>query len=168
MATALPSLRAPAPIARWWSSKSEAERRIVAGVVLLAIASLAWWLIWQPLVRDIAVTRATNARGSVALVEARAMTEEMAGLARSAAASAGGDPRTDLERVLALQNLRTQLTQQDWKEGRGRIVFGAVSYEQLIAALEALQRDARLRIIEATLTARVEPGMIRAEIVLAR
>jgi type II secretory pathway component PulM len=168
MATALPSLRAPAPLARWWSSKSGGERRILAGIVLLAVGSLAWWVVWQPLLRDSAVTRAANARGSVALAEARAMTEEMTGLARSAPASAGGDPRTDLERVLALQNLRTQLTQQDWKEGRGRIVFGAVSYEQLIAALEALQRDARLRVIEATLTARVEPGTVRAEVVLAR
>jgi hypothetical protein len=34
--------------------------------------------------------------------------------------------------------------------------------------LEALQRETGLRIIEATLTARVEPGSVRAEIVLAR
>jgi type II secretory pathway component PulM len=81
---------------------------------------------------------------------------------------AGLDARADLERVLAQQNLRALLTQQDWKDGRARLTFGAVQYDALIAALEALQRDARLRIVEATLTARIEPGTVRAELVLAR
>jgi hypothetical protein len=31
-----------------------------------------------------------------------------------------------------------------------------------------LQRDAKLRAVEAALTARVEPGIVRAEITLAR
>jgi type II secretory pathway component PulM len=168
MATPLASLRAPAPLSRWWSSKSGAERRIIAGVASLAIAALAWWVVWQPLTRDIAVMRQANARGLVALAEARAMTEEMAGLARAAAARAGGDPRADFERALAAQNLSASVSQQDWKEGRGRIVFSAVSYEALIAGLEALQRDAQLRVVEATLTARVEPGIVRAETVLTR
>ena len=168
MATPLESLRPPAPLSRWWSSKSAAERRIIAGVTSLVIAALAWWVVWQPLTRDIAVTRQTNARGMVALAEAHTMTEEMAGLARAAATGSGGDPRADFERVLAAQNLGTSVSQQDWKDGRGRIVFSAVSYEALIAGLEALQRDARLRVAEATLTARVEPGMVRAEIVLTR
>ena len=43
-----------------------------------------------------------------------------------------------------------------------------MSYDALIAGLEALQRDAQLRVVEATLTARVEPGTVRAELVLAR
>ena len=168
MATPLASLRAPAPLSRWWSSKSGAERRIVAGVASLVIAAVAWWVVWQPLTRDIAVTRQANARGMVALAEARAMTEEMAGLTRAAATRAGGDPRADFERALATQNLSASVSQQDWKEGRGRIVFSAVNYEALIAGLEALQRDAQLRVAEATLTARVEPGMVRAETVLTR
>jgi type II secretory pathway component PulM len=168
MATPLASLRAPAPLSRWWSSKSGTERRIIAGVTSLVVAALAWWVVWQPLTRDIAVTRQANARGIVALAEARAMTEEMAGLARAAGTGAGRDPRADFERVLAAQNLSASVSQQDWKEGRGRIVFSAVSYEGLIAGLEALQRDAHLRVAEATLTARVEPGMVRAEIVLTR
>jgi hypothetical protein len=38
----------------------------------------------------------------------------------------------------------------------------------LIGALETLQRDAGLRAVEATLTARVEPGTVRADFMLAR
>jgi type II secretory pathway component PulM len=137
-------------------------------LALLAIAAFAWGAIWQPITRDIALTRTANARNGAALVEARRMTEEMAGLARAAPAAAAADPRPDLERVLVEQNLRAPLTQQDWKDGRVRLVYGAVSYEALVGGLEALQRDARLRVVEATLTARVEPGTVRAELVLTR
>jgi general secretion pathway protein M len=166
---ALPaSLRSPAPMARWWSSKTPAEQRIVAAVGIVVIAALAWWGLWQPVTRDIVALRAAHARGTVALADARRAVDEMTGLARAPAGTAEADPRPDLERVLVLQNLRPAVTQQDWKDGRAHLVFGAVSYEVLIAGLEALQRDARLRVIEATLTARVEPGTVRAELVLAR
>ena len=168
MASSLARLRAPAPVARWWSSKSSAEQRVIALLALVVLAALAWWIVWQPMSRDIAVARAANARGSVALAEARRISEEMAGLARSAAPGGDADPRTDLERVLTAQNLRPALTQLELKDGRARLVFGAVGYEPLIAGLEALQRDARLRVVEGTLTGRVEPGTVRAELVLAR
>jgi type II secretory pathway component PulM len=168
MATPAASLHAPAPVARWWSSKSARERRIVLGVAFVAIAAFAWWIVWQPMTRDIAITRAANARNAVALAEARRMVEEMAGLARTALPTGGADARTDLERVLAERNLRALATQQDWKDGRVRLVFGAVTYDALIGGLEALQRDVKLRVVEATLTARVEPGTVRAEVVLTR
>ena len=168
MAAPVASLHAPAPVARWWSSKTPGERRNVLGVALLAIAAFAWWVIWQPMTRDIAISRVANARNAVALAEARRMVEEMAGLERTALPAGGGDARSDLERVLAEQNLRALLTQQDSKDGRTRLVFGAVSFDALIGGLEALQRDAKLRVVQAALTARVEPGTVRAEVVLAR
>jgi type II secretory pathway component PulM len=168
MATSRMTLRVPAPMSQWWSSKSHGERRILAGLALVVAAALAWWAVWQPLNRDIAAMRAANTRGGVALAEARRMTDEIASLSRMAALGGDTDPRADLERVLAQQNLRAALTQQDWKDGRARLVFGAVAYDLLVASLEALQQETRLRVVEATLTARVEPGTVRAELVLAR
>jgi type II secretory pathway component PulM len=167
MATSRMTLRAPAPMSQWWSSKSNGERRIVASLALAVAAALAWWAVWQPLNRDIAAMRAANTRGAAALAEARRMTDETASLSRMAAFG-DTDPRADLERVLVQQNLRAALTQQDWKDGRARLVFGAVAYDPLVAGLEALQRETRLRVVEATLTARVEPGTVRAELVLSR
>ena len=73
-----------------------------------------------------------------------------------------------LERTLNQHNLRGAVTQLDWQEGRAHVVFAAVSYEALIGLLEALQRDAGVRAIDATLTARVEPGTVRADLTLAR
>ncbi len=56
----------------------------------------------------------------------------------------------------------------EWQDGRARVVFAAVDFAKLVAGLEALQRESGLAIVEATLTARVEPGTVRAELVLAR
>jgi hypothetical protein len=105
-----------------------------------------------------------NARGSIA--RRCALTEEMAGLARASAPAGDADPRTDLDRVLVAQNLRAVLTQQDWKDGRARLVFGAVNCGTG-RRLRALQRDARLRIVEATHRARRARNS-SAELVLAR
>jgi type II secretory pathway component PulM len=66
------------------------------------------------------------------------------------------------------QNLRAAVTQLEWRDGRAHVVLAAVGYDALVGALEALQRDAGLRVVEATLTARVEPGTVRADFTLAR
>lgn len=155
-------------LARWWSPKSGAERRIwIAAGAGIALA-LLWFAAWQPLTRDIVATRATVAGADAALAAARPVADEIAGLARAAAPPASADPRADLERILGERSLRAALTQQEWKDGRVRLTFAAVPFDTLVAALESLQRDARLRTVEATLTARVEPGTVRAELVLAR
>jgi type II secretory pathway component PulM len=156
------------PLARWWSVKSSAERLLVGAVALIAIVAIGWLALWQPLTRDIAALRVANARDAAALAEARQATDEIAGLAREAAPPPSADPRADFERIVSQQGLRAALTQQEWKEGRASVVFGAVDFDALVATLEALQRDARLRVVEATIAARVEPGTVRAELVLAR
>jgi len=168
MASRPASFVAPAPLARWWTAKSATERLLIGAVALLAIIVVGWLALWQPIVRDIAALRVANARETTALGEAKRRTDEMAGLAREAVPPAPTDPRADLERVVSQLGLRGALTQQEWKDGRASIVFGAVQFDALVAMLEALQRDARLRVVEATIAARVEPGAVRAELVLAR
>jgi len=168
MASRPAPLRAPAPLARWWSTKSSAERWGVGTVLLLVIAVVAWLALWQPLTRDIAALRVSTVRDAAALVEARQMADEIAALARGAAPPASADPRADFERILTQQNVRAALTQQEWKEGRASVAFGAIEFDALIATIEALQREARLRVVEATIAARVESGVVRAELALAR
>jgi type II secretory pathway component PulM len=158
----------PPRIARWLAGKSRGERHVIAAILVLATLTVAWVAIWQPIVRDTVAMRAAQAGNAAALAAARRMTAEMAGLARASATSPTPEPRAGLERVLAQQNLRTAVTQLEWKDGRARIVFAAVAYEALIVALEALQRDAQLRAVDMTMTARVEPGLVRAELTLAR
>jgi type II secretory pathway component PulM len=157
-------------VARWLAGKSEGERRSVAAILVVAALALSWAAIWQPLVRDSATLRASRAAGAGALAVARHMSDEIVGLERTAASPppATNDLRAGLERVLAQQNLRGAVTQLDWQDGRARLVLAAVGYDPLMFTLEALQRDLQLRAVEVSLTARVEPGTVRAEITLAR
>ena len=168
MASTFAALRASSPVSRWWSTKTAKERHVVEAVAMVALAAVAWWLVWQPLVRDIEAMRVAQARDATALSAAAKTADEIAGLARGSAPEPTTNARTELERVLAQQGLRGAVTQIEWQEGRARIVFADVKFDALVAALEALQRDARLRVVEGTLTARVEPGTVRAELTVAR
>jgi type II secretory pathway component PulM len=162
------SLRVPAPVTGWLATKSPAERRIAATVLLLVAIALLWAALWQPLTRDIAAMRIAHARSAATLTDARRMVNEIDGLARTPPREAPSDARSALERILAQQNLRAAVTQLEWRDGRAHVVLAAVGYDALVGALEALQRDAGLRAVEATLTARVEPGTVRADFTLAR
>jgi general secretion pathway protein M len=167
MARALGHFRGPAPVVQWWSGKSPRERGILTALASGAVATGFWVMLWQPLVRDTEAMRAAHAQSALALAEAGHMEAESAGLARAPPA-VPADYRAILERALAQHGLRGAVTQLTWNEGRAHLVFGAVAYDALIPMLEALQREARLRVVEATLAARVEPGIVRAEITLAR
>jgi len=167
-AGSLRAFRLPAPMARWLATKTRTERRIVTTLALLVTIALLWAGLWQPLARDAAALRIAHAGNASALADARKMASEIAELARLPAAEAPSDLRAGLERTLAQQQLRAAVTQLEWRDERARLVLAAVAYDALIVALEALQRDVRLRVVEATLTARIEPGMVRAEITLAR
>jgi len=168
MAPSPRAFRVPAPMAAWFATKSRAERRTVATFLTLVTIALLWAALWQPMVRDAASLRVAQPGNAAALAQARGMAREIGELTRTPATDAPPDARAGLERILLQQNLRPAVTQLEWRDGRGHVVLAAVGYDALIVALEAMQRDARLRAVEATITARVEPGMVRAELTLAR
>lgn len=163
-----PAIRVPAPLSTWWRGKATNERRLVVAVAGFAMAGVLWALVWQPLVSDLAALRAGRPQRAAALIESQRMANEMAALARSQAPVRAADHRADVERALAQHGLRAAVTQLTWHEGRAHLVFGAVGFDPLMRMLEALQRDAHLRVIEGTLTTRVEPQTVRAELTLGR
>lgn len=168
MSTLSSSFRVPAPVARWLATKSRAERGIMAAILLLVGIALLWAALWQPLTQDLAALRIAQAGTAAALADARRMAKEIAGLARMPPREAPADARAVVERMLVQQNLGGAVTQLESRDGRVHVVFAAVGYDALVGALETLQRDAGLRAVEATLTARVEPGTVRADFMLAR
>ena len=168
MSFGLAALRAPSWLERWRMARTPRERRVIALLVLFVAGVIGWLALWQPLQRDLADLRAAVPANRGALAQARTMAGELAALARTAPARRPADPRAELERVLGERGLRAAVIQLDWQDDRARVVFAAVRFDTLIVALEALQRDAHLRAAEATVTARVEPGMVRAEFTLAR
>jgi len=155
------------PLARWWSSQPPLVQRRWRWAAIVAALVVAIAVVAQPLVRSADATRSALAHDAIALAEARARSVEIASLSRTAVPAAG-DAKSELDRVLAQSGLRPAVTQLDWQDGRARLTFAAVGFDALVRALETLQREARLRIVDAKITARVDPGTVRAELTLAR
>jgi len=158
----------PRALAGAWDRSSRRERRIATiGGTLVAIA-LLWGLLWQPLRSDISRSREERVRVAALLAQSRAWFDEGAGLARAAPKASASDPRGAVTRAFADHGVRIPASGVDLRENRVRVVLADVRFDTLVAALAALAREEGLRAVEATLTARVEPGTVRAEITFAR
>jgi type II secretory pathway component PulM len=167
MATLSARLAPPPGLVRWWAGKTPAERRVVGVLALLIVASLGWLAVWRPLQRDVAALRVDVPATRAALAEGERMAAEMAGLARAAPPPPAPDAPAAIERILAAHGLRDGAAKVEWREDRARITIDSVPFAALVEALDALDREARLTVVEATLTARVDPGTVRADVVLA-
>ena len=151
-----------------WDRASPRERRIaVIGAIVVAIA-LVWGLVWQPLRSDIQRTQEDRMRIGALLAQTRASFDEGAGLARASLKPSVVDPRSAVTRALADRGIRVAAGDVDLRDNRVRVVLSDVRFDSLVAALAALANDEGLRPVEATLTARVEPGAVRAELTFAR
>jgi type II secretory pathway component PulM len=157
----------PAPLVRWWRLKAPRERRIVTALALVVVVAIGWLLVWQPLQQDVAALRAGAPAARAELAEAQRLAAEIAGLTRTPPPPAAPIAPARFEQVLAERGIPAGTAQVAWEDGRARLTLAAVRFDTLVAALDALARDFGLRAVEATLTARVDPGTVRAEIVLA-
>jgi type II secretory pathway component PulM len=168
MATAMPVGRRER-VTQWWGLRTRPERVAIefAGAALALV--LLWLVALDPLQRDGDRLSRRLADQRSALVEAHRQADEIAGLARSAPAARTGDARAAIEAALARNNLKPtggaieRVDDNHWHLG-----FDGVAFDSLTALLEGLQRDAGLRAVEASATARVEPGQVRADVTLTR
>ena len=168
MATAMP-VGWRERLTQWWRLRTRAERVALALAGSAVALVLLWLVAWDPLQRDSdrLARRLSDQRG--ALLEARRQADEIAGLARSAPVASTGDGRAAIEGALARQNLKPAAGPiERVDDNRWRVGFDAVAFDALTAWLESLQRDAGLRTAEVSVTARVEPGQVRADVTLTR
>ena len=135
---------------------------LVAGIV--AIAALVAAI---PLRDATARAREDVARNRLMLDVARARTAESLALAHADVPARTGDVRAAIERVLLAQGLHGEPVAAQ-AAGAQSLVIEAAPFDALVRAIDALARDEGVRVVEATLTARVDPGTVRAELVLAR
>ena len=135
----------------------------------VAAIGLAWSFVWQPLSRDTERLARSLADGRALLAEARRQSDEIAGLVRDTPAPPAGDARAAIESAMSKQGFRAagngieRVGDQRW-----RATLEAISFDSLTAFIDALQRDAAVRAVEVSVTARVEPGQVRADVTLAR
>jgi type II secretory pathway component PulM len=101
------------------------------------------------------------------LAAARARAAENVTLARTNVVAKHGDLRGSIERIFARHGLRYAPLDAQAGDDAQTIVIEAAPFDVLVRALDALSREEAVRVIDATLTARVDPGTVRAELVLA-
>ena len=166
MALSLHSL-SPALGAAWdrWSAR---ERTLVVLALAVVALAAAYTFVWRPMTADIARMTRDLPAAQAALAAARAQADALVALQRSAGAAKTGDPRAAVERVLAERNLRPAVSLLDVVDGKVRLTFAAVRFDALPELLAALAKSDALRVSEATVTARVEPGTVRAELTFTR
>jgi type II secretory pathway component PulM len=167
------SVHAPATtrenLAHWWQLRSRAERRSLAVLAGIVTLSVLWLAVWQPVVRDVDRLRQRLAGDRAVLAEARLSSDAIAGLARAVPVAPAPDARAALDAVLATRGLASAATQiERVDDDRLRVTFGAIGFDALAGALDALQREAHLRAIEVVATARAEAGRVRADVTLGR
>ena len=157
----------PSSLAAAWDRASARERRLAGIAALVVLVAAGWVLVWRPLQADIDRTREQLIRDRGALARARTLVDESAALARDSKPKDADDPRAAIARVLAERDLRPS-GRLDIHEGRVKVVLPDARFDRIVAVLETLRKDEGLRAVEATITARVDPGTVRAELTLAR
>jgi type II secretory pathway component PulM len=156
-------------IARSWHARDASQRTAWLALVVAALLAAAALLFAAPLRESIARTRSDVARNRVVLEVARSRSDESATLARTPAPAHAGDARAAIGRVLDREGVKNEAAAPSTAEGSEiRIVVPEVPFDTLVRALQALASEEGVRIVEASIIARVEPGLVRAELALAR
>lgn len=147
---------------QWWQLRSPAERAffLAAGAILLGL--LAWALLWLPLSRDTERLERRWVEQRATLATARRQADEISALARNTVDPQTRDAKADLDAALARLGIKPIAVDRG-DDGRLRVTLDAMSFDALSSLLDALQREARLTAVEVTAAARVEPGLVRAE-----
>jgi general secretion pathway protein M len=162
--------RIPVPDAlrRRWDRMSPRERALTGAAACAVLVAAAWSFIWQPMQDESLRLRRDLQRERAVLAGARAQAAEIAGLQRGTQPTFSGDPRLAIERVLGERGLKIALTSLEVKDNRTTITFTAIGFDALVGLLDTLAKTDGLRVLEATLVSRIDPGTVRAEIALAR
>ena len=156
----------PAGVARALDAASPRERRLVVTAAIVVVLAVLYVVAWTPLTRDIERARDNLARDRATLAAMQRLDASSAAPA-SVSPPAAVEPRAAVLAALDARGLRGA-AQVDLREGRVSMVLGAVPLDALVGVADDLQRTAGLRVVEARLLARVEPGTVRAEITLGR
>jgi len=158
---------APSIVPRAWERASPRERVAIVAGLAVVIGALGWAFVWQPLTRDLERLRESSPADAATLIRARAMADDIAAMSRSAPPPRG-DLRSAVERALGDRGLRAPAVAIEPQDDRVKVMVPAVPFVTLVAALDAIRKDAAAFVVEGVITPRVEPGTVRAEFVLAR
>jgi type II secretory pathway component PulM len=159
-------LRAPAleRWTQWWQLRTPPERATWAGGAVLFAVLVAWLVIVQPAASDAERLAKQVTAQRVGLAQAHRRSDEIAGLSRNDAPPLARDVRSMLDATLARHSVKAAIDRID--DQRIRLTVDAIEFGALTSLLDDLQRTARIRPVELSATARVEPAQVRAELTI--
>lgn len=151
---------------RFWSSRTDRERRILAAGVALLSLILLWLLLIDPALEARARWQKDLPELRNQLAQMRALSNEINSLPARPASAAAELSRPAIERSLNDKGLRPQsLTITDEKL---TLSFTDVSFAMLTEWLQQWQSGAQLAVTDATVTARERLGRVDARLILQR
>ncbi|HET9340142.1 MAG TPA: type II secretion system protein GspM [Casimicrobiaceae bacterium] len=148
-----------------WSALAPRERRIVVTGILIVAAALAVTLLWLPLVADLPRARAEADRAERRLASA---TAAVATAASRATTPSRAPLEAALRAALARHGIGSGEATLEVAGARATLTLPSLRFATLVALVDALAREDAVTVVEATITARVEPGRVRAELALSR
>lgn len=134
----------------------------------IAVAVVAALLIALRLSDAIARARDDVSRSRLALDIARARIADSASLAQANAPAKGDDVRGAIDRALSARGLHYSRVDAQAGDGTERVVIDSAPFATLARAIDDLSRVDGVRVVDATLTARVDPETVRAELAFTR
>jgi type II secretory pathway component PulM len=151
-----------------WDAANPSRRVLLAGLAIVVLLAIALPFGAAPLTSTIARAESHVAHSRLMLEIARERVADSESLARASPSVHAGDLRAAVERVLSRHELRATPVAAGSSEGRYAVVIAAGRFDSIVAALDALARDEGVHLLEATMTALVEPGAVRADLTFAR
>lgn len=160
-------MRLPLPFARALNAMSASQRAASIALAIAVVCAVAA-LVALRLHDAIARSQESVSRERLLLDVARGRVAETATLARATAPERSGDIHAAIERVLAANGLRYSKLDAQRGDDAQRIVIEAAPFDALVRALDELMREDGVRVVDASLAARVDAGTVRAELALTR
>jgi general secretion pathway protein M len=161
-------LHLPPPLAAWLERATARERAFVAVATAIVVVASGYALLWQPLTRDIVRLREEALRVETLLAQARDRTAATPAGTTAPTNVSPAQVRSLVERALNDKGLQREVDVLEVRDERVHVVFSGVDFNALVGWLDALSAQHGIRVAEATLTARVEPGMVRADVAVTR
>ncbi|MEO8487096.1 MAG: type II secretion system protein GspM [Betaproteobacteria bacterium] len=148
-----------------WAGYAPREKRALVAGTLVIVATLLYAFVWFPLAQDLPRARLDAERAERRLASA------------TAAATAAGTRATTPSRGPIDAAVRGALARNGVSAGdatletagtRASLTIPSIRFATLVALVDGLARSDAVHVVDATITARVEPGRVRAELALSR
>jgi type II secretory pathway component PulM len=148
-----------------WAVLAPRERGMLVAGAIVVVGALLYAFLWRPLVDDLPRARADAERAERRLASATASASVAASRAQS---PARGPLDASIRGALARHNLSAADATLEVAGARAALTIPSIRFATLVALVDTLARSDAVHVVDATITARVEPGAVRAELTLAR